>query len=240
MHYLYLLLIAIIPPVLIALYLYFRDKYVKEPLTLLVKSFFLGWLIVLPILAIHYGMEQSGVTHVLSRVFKPDTLWDSIWQSFFMAALLEEGFKYLAFRKWIWNNRHFDEYYDGILYAALISLGFATLENIFYVMEFGYGAGWSRAVTAIPAHGFFGVAMGYYFSRARFDYTHTGVDLFLAFLIPFLLHGLYDVVVFEIARFDDPSHPFFYWVVLSFWLLMIGMLIWSRRRIRILLRKDSQ
>ena len=238
MQNLNLLLLALVPPLLIALYLYYRDKYVKEPVKLLVKSFFLGWLIVLPILFLHYILERLGLNSWLQEVIRPDTLLDSLWQSFILAALLEEGFKYIAFKKWIWSNRYFDEFYDGILYAALISLGFAALENIFYVMDYGYHTGITRAVTAIPAHAFFGIAMGYYFSRAKFNPLRRRRYLNLALFIPILLHGIYDVIVFEIARFTEPEDPAFLVFVGLFWVFMTGLLIWSLRRIRLMLRRD--
>ena len=240
MQNLILIVIALVPPILIALYLYFRDRLVREPVKLLLLSYFLGWLIVLPILGILYGFSWSGLEDSLEKIIKPDTLLNSFWNAFIVAALIEEGFKYLAFRKWIWSNRYFDEYYDGILYAGLISLGFASLENIFYVLDYGYQTGITRAVTAIPAHAFFGIAMGYFLSRAKFNFTKTKQNLWLAFLIPVLLHGVYDLIAFEIARFDDPDDPWFYPMVILFWGLMIFMFFYARKNIKRLINKDKK
>lgn len=239
MDYLTLLLIALVPPMLIGLYLYFRDRYVKEPIKWLLISYGTGWLIVIPILLLHSGLEWSGISDWLTKIFVPGSIWGSFLDAFIMAALIEEGFKYLAFKKWIWNNRFFDEYYDGILYAALISLGFASLENILYVFDNGFGTGVSRALTAIPAHTFFGISMGYFFSRAKFNFTNTQRNLWLALLVPVILHGLYDFILFEIARFEDSEEPYFVVVAVSFWVLMIFMLVYSRKRIRKMLKKDK-
>lgn len=239
MDYLKLLSIALAPPLIIGLYLYYRDRYVKEPLKWLLISYGTGWLIVLPILFLHSAFAWSGITSWLSKIFVPGSIWGSVLDAFIMAALIEEGFKYLAFKKWIWKNRFFDEYYDGILYAALISLGFASLENIMYVFDYGFETGVSRALTAIPAHTFFGITMGYYLSRAKFSYTHTRRNLWLALLVPILLHGLYDFILFEIARFEDPEDPYFVAVAISFWVLMVFMLVYSRKRIKKMLKKDT-
>jgi RsiW-degrading membrane proteinase PrsW (M82 family) len=239
MENLLLISIALAPPLLIGLYLYFRDRYVKEPLKWLLISYGIGWLIVAPILLLHSAMGWAGISEWLNGVFVPGSIWGSILDAFILASFIEEGFKYLAFKKWIWNNRFFDEYYDGILYAALISLGFASLENILYVFDYGFETGVSRALTAIPAHTFFGITMGFFFSRAKFNFTNTRRNLWLALLVPVLLHGLYDFILFEIARFDDADEPYFIVVALSFWILMIFMLVYSRKRIRKMLKRDK-
>lgn len=234
-----LLFIALFPPLLIAGYLYFRDKYVREPAKWLLISYALGWLIVLPILGFHYVLEWSGGNYFLKGIFPPGTMRGSFLDAFVMAALLEEGVKFIVFRRWIWRNRFFDEYYDGILYAALISLGFASLENIMYVFEYGFNTGITRAFTAIPAHTFFGITMGFYLSRAKFNHTHTARNLFLALFVPIMLHGLYDLVLFEIARYEDYQEKFIIPVAAVFWVLMVFMLVWSRRRIRLMLKRDA-
>jgi len=156
-----------------------------------------------------------------------------------MASILEEGFKYFAFKKGIWKSRYFDEFYDGIFYAALISLGFATLENIFYVFDYGIETGLTRAVTAIPAHAFFGITMGFYFGLAKFKLRNRRKNLILAFVVPVILHGLYDLIVFEIARLSAEDSILFDLLAVSFWVLMIGMLLWSLRRIKRLLKRDA-
>jgi RsiW-degrading membrane proteinase PrsW (M82 family) len=234
-----LIAISLIPPVLIGLYLFWRDKYVREPFKWLLVSYVLGWLIVLPILGFHYVMQWSGGTAFLNAIVLPGSFLGSLVDAFIMAALLEEGLKFLAFRRWIWRNRFFDEYYDGILYAGLISLGFASLENILYVFEYGFNTGLTRAFTAIPAHAFFGITMGYYLSRAKFSHTNTARNLFLALFVPLILHGAYDLVLFEIARFDEQHASLIIPVAILFWILMIGMLLWSRKRIKLMLRRDS-
>lgn len=240
MNYIYLFLVAVIPPLLIGLFLYFKDKNQKEPIRLILRSFFLGWLIVLPILGLHFLMDWRGIYDWVGRTIGTQTIGYSFFEAFIMAALIEEGLKYLAFKKGIWHSRFFDEYFDGVLYGALISLGFATLENIFYVFDYGSGTGYVRALTAIPAHAFFGIIMGYYFAVAKFSFTNTRRNLWLAFLIPFLLHGFYDIIIFEISRITEENDPWFYPFVISFWILMIGMLVLSRWRIRTLLKKDAE
>jgi RsiW-degrading membrane proteinase PrsW (M82 family) len=57
---------------------------------------------------------------------------------------------------------------DGVVYGAVASLGFATLENILYVTPNGFAVAAARAFTAVPGHALLGVIMGYYVGRAKF------------------------------------------------------------------------
>jgi len=104
---------------------------------------------------------------------------------------VEEGFKFLVFLLLVWNNKEFNEKFDGIVYAVFISLGFAGVENILYVSG-DITIGLSRALTAVPAHALFGVTMGYYYGLARFYPMERGRYLKKALFWPVLLHGFYD------------------------------------------------
>jgi len=179
-----LIFLALAPVFIIAFYIYFRDKYEKEPFSLLFRSLLIGIGITLPIILVenffeHFNYSLHGLVYAGYRAF-------------ITAGLTEELFKYLAFLLIIWKSRHFNEKFDGIVYAVFISLGFAAVENIFYVLEHGYKIGLVRAVTAVPAHALFGIVMGYRFGLARFYPEERRKQLFLAFFLPFVLHGFYD------------------------------------------------
>lgn len=179
-----LVFLALAPVLIIAFYIYFRDKYEKEPIGILLKSLLIGVLITIPIIFIESWLVLFG-----SGLGK---LASAGYNAFAVAGFTEEVFKYLAFFFLIWRNRNFNEKFDGIVYAVFISLGFAAVENIFYVIEHGYKIGLARAITAVPAHALFGIVMGYRFGLAKFFPAERKRQLILAFLIPFLLHGFYD------------------------------------------------
>jgi RsiW-degrading membrane proteinase PrsW (M82 family) len=122
-------------------------------------------------------------------------LTSASYTAFVVAGFTEEGMKFLAFYFFFWNNRNFNEKFDGIVYSVFIALGFAGIENLLYVFTGGYGVGLIRAVTAVPAHTFFGIMMGYYFSLARFSNSYITGFLMLAFIMPFVFHGLYDFLL---------------------------------------------
>ena len=182
-----LLYISLAPVFIIALYVYLRDKYEREPILSLLKALLTGIFIVLPIVFIEGLIVQfcSSLPGLLYPLFK----------GFFVASITEEGFKFFAFMLFFWRSRNFNERFDGIVYAVYISLGFAAVENIFYVYKGGYEIGLLRALTAVPAHALFGTVMGFHLGNARFYPEKRNIQLLLAFLMPFTWHGLYDFLL---------------------------------------------
>ena len=177
-----LLIIALAPVALILTYIYFRDKYQKEPLGQLARGFAAGVLIVIPCLI----ME-----HLLSAWFSPAGIYSSAaWNAFVVAAFTEELWKYIALVFLFWSNRYFDERFDGIVYAVFVSLGFAAIENILYVYNHGHLTGLFRAFSAVPAHALFGIVMGLYLGLAKFHPGKKGYYLWAAFVFPWLFHGI--------------------------------------------------
>jgi len=182
-----LLFISIAPVLIVAMYVYIRDKYEKEPIPSLIKALLTGVIIALPVVFIEMLLFDFGPVK--------DGIPAAIYNGFVVASLTEEGLKYLAFLLFFWSSRNFNEKFDGIVYAVFISLGFAAIENLLYVYEGGYQVGIIRAITAVPAHALFGTVMGYHFSYARFYPERRMRQLLLVFFMPFLWHGLYDFLI---------------------------------------------
>lgn len=184
----HLLILALAPVFIIAGYVYFRDKYEKEPLRLLLVALLSGAFAVVPILFIENFLTQfSIVFHGLGA---------AAWNAFVVAAFSEELIKYLVLCLLIWKSPEFNEKFDGIVYAVFISLGFAGVENILYVLGNGFGTGVMRAVTAVPAHAIFGITMGFYFGMARFYPKQRSIFLMKSLFYPLFLHGIYDFILF--------------------------------------------
>ncbi len=182
-----ILFVSLAPVFIILFYIYFRDKYEKEPLGLLIKAVVVGMLMVIPIII---------VERLLSAFMPPmGKVASAAYNAFLVAGSTEELFKYLALYLLVWKNPNFNEKFDGIVYAVFVSLGFAAVENVMYVMDSGFHTAIVRAITAVPAHAIFGVTMGYYFGIAHM-YTEIRVEnLRKAVLFPILLHGLYDFIL---------------------------------------------
>ncbi len=185
--YIQLLLLSIAPVAAIAIYIYVRDKYEREPVKLLLKALLTGAVITVPILFVEEFFSWF-------YVFLPLNLHPA-WNAFIVAALTEEFFKFLAFYSLIWKNPNFNEKFDGIVYAVYISLGFAAVENVLYVFDSGIQTGIIRMFTAVPAHALFGVAMGFYFGVAKFYPRKRRLYMKLALIIPVMLHGIYDYIL---------------------------------------------
>jgi RsiW-degrading membrane proteinase PrsW (M82 family) len=175
---------AIAPGIAILSYFYLKDKYETEPLHMVVKSFILGILLVFPVMVIQFGFQEEFKLGVFA-------------QSYFSAGFLEEFFKWFIVYYTAYKHVEFDEPYDGIVYATAVSLGFATLENFFYLLSHGVSAAFYRALLPVSSHGLFGVLMGYYLGKAKFSPVLRKQRLYLVLSlgIPVLLHGTYDFIL---------------------------------------------
>ncbi|MFO7649867.1 MAG: PrsW family glutamic-type intramembrane protease, partial [bacterium] len=129
-----------------------------------------------------------------------DNVLHALLGALFIVGLVEETAKYVVVRFYAYHRREFDAPYDGILYSVVAALGFATVENVFYVLTHGAGAGVLRAFIAVPGHAFDGVLMGFFLGAAKFAATDRRSNLLsaLGLALAGLAHGLYDWMVFSI------------------------------------------
>lgn len=184
----YLILLALAPALIIMIYVYFRDKYEKEPISLILKGILLGAIIIFPVGLLENYLLPFG------KAYEP--IAKAAWDGFVVAGAIEEAFKFFMVFILIWRNSNFNEKFDGIVYAVSVSLGFAAVENLFYVFSGNsMQVGLLRAFTAVPGHTIFGIVMGFYLGLARFSPKGRGKYLLMAFLIPWMLHGIYDFMI---------------------------------------------
>ncbi|WP_308992025.1 PrsW family glutamic-type intramembrane protease [Mariniflexile litorale] len=185
-----LLIFAIAPIFIVIFYIYLKDKYEKEPKRLLLYNFLLGAIVsILITIIMYYGFN----------IFLPITDQTSVLQqfikAFFVVGFTEELSKYLIVLYYSQTHNEFDEPFDGIVYAVMVSMGFAATENIFYVLEGGITTAFLRALTAVPAHATFGVLMGYFMGKAKFSKNKIILNL-AGLLLAILFHGTYDFFLF--------------------------------------------
>ena len=176
--------LAIAPGVAIAVYVYFRDKYEKEPLSLLLMTFIAGIAVVIP---------AATMETVLFNIFPLENslLLHTAVNNFIFVGFTEEFCKYLCLLIIVYPKKEFNEPFDGITYAVMISMGFATAENILYAMNGGLQTAVLRIFTAVPAHASFAVLMGYFVGLSKFRNHHTPF-LFLGLFSATIFHGAYD------------------------------------------------
>lgn len=185
-----LLLVAVAPVFIIIVYIFIKDKYEKEPKGLLLFNFILGAIVSIIITTIlYYAFDMVLPLHDKSSVLQ------QFIKAFFVVGLTEEFSKYIIVRYVAQPNVAFNEPFDGIVYAVMVSMGFAATENIFYVMEGGYETALLRAFTAVPAHATFGILMGYYMGKAKFSNKKIILNI-TGLLLAILFHGAYDFFLF--------------------------------------------
>lgn len=185
-----LLLTAIAPVFIIIIYIYIKDKYEKEPKRLLLLSFISGAIVSVLITTLLYtGFD----------VFLPLKNHYSIQQqfikAFFVVGLTEEFSKYIIIRYVAQPRKAFNEPFDGIIYAVMVSMGFAATENIMYVLQGGYQVALLRAFTAVPAHATFAILMGYFMGKAKFSNNKIILN-FTGLFLAIIFHGTYDFFLF--------------------------------------------
>ena len=92
-------------------------------------------------------------------------------------------------------------------YAAFVGVGVAGFENLLYILQGGLGLAIGRGIFAVPAHFFFAIFMGYFFSMARFRYEQRRKYLALAYFVPVMLHGTYDGVLMYMNNLNATDMP---------------------------------
>lgn len=185
-----LLLLAIAPVFAILLYIYVQDKHEKEPRRLLISSFLFGAIVSVMIVFVLYLFTGHFIP-----VTDKFSIWQQFVQAFIVVALSEEFSKYVIVKYYAQAKKAFNEPYDGIIYAVMVSMGFACTENIMYVIDGGYQTALVRAFTAVPAHATFGILMGYFMGKAKFSNNRIKLNL-IGLLLAVLFHGAYDFFLF--------------------------------------------
>ena len=186
-----LLALAVAPGCAIVFYIYWKDKYDKEPVKNLIAGFFLGVLSVLPAIYI-----QKALQPVLWHYFPDFSISYFTLFAFIVVALSEELCKFVMLRFYAYPHKDFDEPFDGITYSVIIGMGFATLENIEYVFKYGFTTGVIRMFLSVPAHGAFAVLMGYHVGLAKFDPKHAWRHMLKGILLATFFHGAFDFFLF--------------------------------------------
>jgi protease PrsW len=204
------LLLPVVPGVMWMWVLYRTDVYEPEPPHKVLSTFVLGVVSIIPA----YGLERLAhyiypFLEAIERVSSTTTAdaRDALPVAlgcFLVIGPIEELVKFAAVRLWIYRDPEFDEPLDGIIYASAAALGFASLENIVYVVDFanGFDIRWGalglRSFLALPGHVIFGAMWGYALGRRKFDPTYP---VWSRVGLAALLHGLYDfVLIYPLTR----------------------------------------
>lgn len=226
----FLMAMAILPTVVLMMYIRRLDKIEKEPKELIIQLLIFGGLTTISAII----LELIGGL-LIGVVFEADSTIYTFLNCFFVIAAAEELGKLVVLRLRTWNDRNFNYTYDAIVYAVAASLGFATVENVLYVLfsDDGFSTAIMRALTAVPGHTIFGVFMGFHYSAAKRadawgEKNKSLLEMGLAYLIPVLIHGFYDFTLM-VGN---------WLMIVVFFVFYITVLIIAFRRVRKMSRED--
>ena len=186
------ILAAVLPSVYLLRYIYRHDTVEPEPPGLLFKLLIFGVLA-----ALCCGFLERIGDALLMKLIPLDSRAYTILFAFLVVAAVEEGTKFIFLKFGTWRDKEFNYLFDGVVYSAFVSLGFAAFENIHYVFNYGLSVALARALLAIPGHLSFSIFMGVYYGRARL-YANRGnraaskINLLFGYLFATVLHGFYD------------------------------------------------
>lgn len=170
MNTILLVFAAILPAVLLCHYVYKKDRLEKEPMWLLLLLLFSGVLSCGPAAVIEKFLG-GGINGIFEWLLSLGVHWDILYMPYYAVnyfigvALVEEGVKWIVLVFWTKGEKNFNCLFDGLIYAVFVSLGFAALENVLYVVKYGWMNALMRGLLSVPGHMFFAVMMGYYYSR---------------------------------------------------------------------------
>lgn len=206
-----LMALAIIPGLLLIIYVYTKDKVEKEPISMIIKILVFGM-----ISCVIAGYVNTF--RMMAIPYPEGTVEYAVTISFLVAAIDEEILKFLALRLGSWRSNAFNYRFDGIVYGLTAAVGFAIFENVGYVMSYGLYTAIIRAFTAVPMHAFCGVFMGaiYAYSKKASILGMKGSSVaytILSLAVPMMIHGTYDTFAF---MGEAANVPFWIFVILLY------------------------
>lgn len=219
---------AVIPAIVLLIYVYKMDRLEKEPWPVIWRLVLLGAIST----ALAQLTENGGIA-ILPSLAEPGSKAYFAILCFVVVAVSEEGFKYLILKLRTWRSPYFNCRFDGVVYACAVSLGFSLWENIMYVTAYGFSTAIIRAITAIPGHACFGVFMGTFYGAAKQHevygaYGASKMCRVMAVAVPVLLHGTYDYL----AMRDDQG------LALVFFAFIAAMFFVAYKTVKKLSRTD--
>lgn len=228
----FILFAAILPAFLLVLYIWWKDKYQREPFVMILRGVMYG------VLSAGLAIALEGLIQALGVVpDQPQGFLEALWKAFGLAAIPEESVKLLMLWLLLRNNPYFDERIDGIVYACCVGMGFAGTENVIYLfanMDHWETVAVQRAIFAVPGHFMFAVAMGYLYSMLYFG-DMSWRKRSRVFWVPVTLHGIYDGLLFMASLGTAITAT----LVMMFYVFCYLMFKAGRRRIAEHLERDK-
>jgi RsiW-degrading membrane proteinase PrsW (M82 family) len=162
------IIIALIPALVWLAFFYQQDRLEPEPKANIIGVFILGALLAkavgIPLVQGLFSIGQWLYTDV----------WSHLLGSILVIGFLQEFLKYAAVRYSVYGSAEFDERVDGVIYATVAGLGFATMLNFDYVVSRGgvdITVGAIRVTITALAHASIAGVWGYFLGQVKFEHT---------------------------------------------------------------------
>ncbi len=193
--------------------IYKGDKYKPEPRWLIIRTFLLGMGIAVPVAFLETLMYPGSTQGQLS-------LKTAFYVAFVVAGITEEAAKFLVVRFSVYNSVHFEEPTDGLVYAAAAALGFASLENIIYMVSYGWQTILVRGLFSNLAHVLFSSLWGYPLAMVKLGFFQRKYITWLGLAGAMIAHGIFDFLFFTGTSYTYLVIPFFLGMAAVFVLMM--------------------
>jgi RsiW-degrading membrane proteinase PrsW (M82 family) len=205
--------LAAIAPCAFWLFMIYRwDKYKPEPRGLVIRIFFYGMVIAIPVAFIEHWLYPGDIQNITSVA-------TAAYVSFGIVGVVEETAKFSVVRLGVYNSPHFEEPADGLIYSAAAALGFASLENVVYVLTFGWQVLLVRGLVSNIVHFLFAAAWGYPLALGKLKMASKGW-VPVGLVIAILAHGVFDFLLFTSSVFTWALIPLFIAMAVAYYLML--------------------
>lgn len=212
------LIFSLVPTIILVWFVLHTDRKDKEPKKNIIICLLSG------ILTISLASYFEGL---VQPYFSNNIILTYVW------ATIEELSKIAIFFLFIFDNKHYDDIYDGIVYMTLIALSFAGLENIMYAfsestISESISLALMRDLTTVPLHVICGIVIGFFISIGNFskDKYQKYINFALAIIIPSFVHGTYNNLMSLLGSLNIIDNAFLILLFKALPLLLIMIILY--------------
>lgn len=208
-----IILIAFAPCAFWLWIIYLGDRCKPGQKRLMVRTFFLGVIVAAPVAVIESRLYPGSVQQTLS-------VGTALYVSFVVAGIVEETSKFLVVRLGVYNSLYYNQPEDGLIYSASAALGFASFENIIYILNFGFQVILVRGLFSNLAHVLFSSLWGYPLALTKLGTIKNKSVTYVGLAGAIIAHGLFDFLFFTGTVYTYLVIPLFLGMVVLFVLMM--------------------
>lgn len=137
----------------------------------------------------------STIVSILIPLTDVKSISQQFIKAFILVALVAAFSKYVIVKQYAQKNKEFNEPFDGIVYVAKVSIGFALYKIVYTRINMVWKLVLLEHLHAVPAHATFRLIMGYFIRKAKLPKNRMQLNLLGLFLAT-LFHGYYHIFLF--------------------------------------------